>query len=197
MTFSTIVPNASQSPGLFPAQNNTNFTRLKSIIDADHLFTDTSATNQGAHRQVTFINRAVPVGLPIGTNAILYTANDSGGIPQLNFYNGTNYQLTNPELLFPIRAADVQSMNSGLTLDVLNVAYDFIGTGTVSYFDGTLRGRSYVITRIGANTDITEYKTFGSPGNVSLAFSGTVLIVGNGSGSTKSVNWSVIVNRIS
>lgn len=69
MTFSTNVPNAGQSPGVFPAQNNTNFTRLQTIITADHVFNDTAAANDGYHEQVTLVNRTDPAG----ANPIFYS----------------------------------------------------------------------------------------------------------------------------
>lgn len=95
MTFDPNVPNGGQSPGLFPAQNNTNFARLKTIINADHVFNDTAQSTDGVHRQCTFIARAQPVALPGGTNAILYAWLDSNSQTQLRFYNGTiDYQLT-------------------------------------------------------------------------------------------------------
>ncbi len=103
MTFNPSVPNAAQSPGLFPAQNSTNFTRLKTIINADHVFNDTAQTTDGLHRQVTLINRATPVVLPAGSNGILYSKLDTLSATQLNFWNGvTNFQIT-PTM--PIRAA--------------------------------------------------------------------------------------------
>lgn len=87
MTFSIIVPNASQSPGLFPAQNNTNFQRIKDIVNNDHNWTDSSSASQGIHRQATFINRGTPVGLPAG-NGVLYSQADGTGASQLRWYNG-------------------------------------------------------------------------------------------------------------
>lgn len=97
MTFNVTVPNAAQSPGLFPAQNNTNNQRVKDIINADHNFVDTFAANQGAHKQVTYINRAVPGSLTAGTNGVSYTK-DVNGIPQLYFYNGVTDQQITPKI---------------------------------------------------------------------------------------------------
>lgn len=95
MTFDPNVPNASQSPGLFPTQNNTNYARLKTIINADHVFNDTAQSTDGVHRQCTMIARAQPVGLPTGTNSILYSWIDANGAAQLRFYNGaTDTQIT-------------------------------------------------------------------------------------------------------
>ncbi len=95
MTFDPNIPNAGQSPGLFPPQNNTNFARLKTIINADHVFNDTAQSTDGFHRQCTLIARAQPGGLPAGSNSILYTWLDGSGQSQLRFYNGAaDFQLT-------------------------------------------------------------------------------------------------------
>lgn len=95
MTFSIIVPNANQSPGIFPAQNNTNFSRLKAIINSDHNFLDTTAPTQGSHKKVSMINLpTAPTGLD-SNSAILYSIGDSLGQSQLHFYNGANdFKLT-------------------------------------------------------------------------------------------------------
>ena len=97
MTFNVTVPNSAQSPGLFPSQNNDNFQRIKDIVNADHNFVDTAATNQGAHKQVSFINRSSPGSLPAGIQAIEYTK-DVSGVPQLFFYNGVVDQQVTPSI---------------------------------------------------------------------------------------------------
>lgn len=95
MTFDPNIPNANQSPGLFPSQANANFARLKTIINADHVFNDSAESTDGVHRQSTMIARAQPVSLPVGTNSILYTWLDSLTQAQLRFYNGTDdFQIT-------------------------------------------------------------------------------------------------------
>ncbi len=98
MTFNINTPNAGESPGVFPTQNNTNFAVLKTIINVDHIFNNTPAPgdNSGTHRQVTMTARALPASLPnAGTNAILYTFLDSLSVAQLGYYNGvTNFQIT-------------------------------------------------------------------------------------------------------
>ena len=91
MTFNVIVPNAGQSPGVFPAQNNTNFDRLKDIINQEHNFLDTEPVppeSQGIHKQCTFINRTNPVTFP-GGNGVLYSQFDANNESQLRWYNGT------------------------------------------------------------------------------------------------------------
>lgn len=119
MTFNPSVPNAAQSPGLFPAQNSTNFTRLKTIINADHVFNDTAQATDGVHRQVTLISRATPAVLPAGTNGILYSKVDTLGSSQVYFWNGAvDYQVT-PTMA--IRAA-VNFSNSGSRRSFFNVS---------------------------------------------------------------------------
>lgn len=50
MPYQRNVPNAGQSPGLFPSQGNDNFTRLKTIVGANHKFNDSAATDDGYHQ---------------------------------------------------------------------------------------------------------------------------------------------------
>lgn len=87
MTYNPSIPNAAQSPGLFPAQAQTNFGRLQTIINADHVFNTTSAATDGIHKQVTMLNRSSPGSLPAG-NGILYSRNIAG-TSQLFWYNGS------------------------------------------------------------------------------------------------------------
>lgn len=99
MTFDANVPNGGQSPGLFPAQANTNFSRLKTIINADHVFNDTAQDTDGVHNQVTIIDRAIPTALLAGTNSITYGLLASDASSDLWYYNGTlNNQLNWREL---------------------------------------------------------------------------------------------------
>lgn len=62
MTYSTNVPNANQSPGSFPAQASTNWTRLKALIGGDHLFNNTSDTDDGYHKVVHWVNQSGALG---------------------------------------------------------------------------------------------------------------------------------------
>jgi hypothetical protein len=62
MTYSTNVPNASQSPASFPTQNQTNFTRLKALVGADHQFNDTLAGNDGYHKVARWVTQGGSFG---------------------------------------------------------------------------------------------------------------------------------------
>jgi|SRR6187551_3765291 len=90
MPYEIITPFQNASPGVFPAQNNENFQRLRDIINNDHFFTDSVDVNaQGIHKQMTMINRADPGALPAG-GGILYSKLDGNGVAQVNWYNGAS-----------------------------------------------------------------------------------------------------------
>ncbi len=87
MTYS-IVPIQNQSPGVFPFQGQTNFTRLKTIIGADHQFNDSGSSTDGAHKQMTMVNRLDPTGVPVGTNSMIYGKSGLGSVNEIWYYNG-------------------------------------------------------------------------------------------------------------
>jgi len=93
MPYQTNVPNAGQSPGLFPAQGNDNFTRLKTIIGANHKFNDSAATDDGYHQNV----KMLPVSTP-GNDGTVGQAfvNSSNANNELYFKDGLNnvFQVT-------------------------------------------------------------------------------------------------------
>ena len=62
MTWSASIPNAGESPALFPAQAQTNWARLNAIITADHLFSTTSSSDQGYHKIVHWVNQGGDLG---------------------------------------------------------------------------------------------------------------------------------------
>lgn len=115
MTYTIIAPNASQSPGLFPAQCNTNWQRLLDIINNDHNFLNTASAPQGIHRQCTMINRAAPVGVLPAGNGIFYSRDDSGA-SQLHWYNGaTDYQITPVPDIYPVKIVNSATLGAGAT----------------------------------------------------------------------------------
>jgi hypothetical protein len=87
MTFDANQPNAAQSPGIFPVGANTNWTRLKTLVNAEHVFNDTAAPNDGTHRQVTLVNRVDPTVVPDGTNSMVFGKAAGDGVNELWFYD--------------------------------------------------------------------------------------------------------------
>ena len=169
MTFDPNVPNASQSPGLFPAQMNTDLARLKTIINADHVFNDTAQSTDGAHRQMTMIARAIPVALPAGTNGILYAWVDGSGRTQMRFYNGvTDVQMT-PGIVAMVNfdgsgAVGAQTIRS--QINVTSVMKVSTGIYTVN-FTNAMPDTNYIV-------QITGHSQAGSGGACNGAVRGDV-----------------------
>jgi len=199
MTFDPNIPNAAQSPGLFPPQNATNFTRLKTIINVDHVFNDTAQSTDGVHKQMTMIARALatPADLPTGTQSLAYSWIDSLGRTQLRFYNGiTDAQLTPPEELYPIRIVGSASLNPNQTaVAYANPGFRWAGTGW-SIAQGTNIFRYYNLLRSGAN-DLHEIDNNSNGiSRPTLEFSGNDVLIRNQDSSTRVCVWSLIINRI-
>lgn len=192
------VPNASQSPGLFPTQNNENFSRLKTIINADHVFNDAAQATDGIHRQVSMSYRAIPVVLPSGVNAILYTALDSLSRPQLYFYNGiVNVQLTPPDELYPIRVTGSASLTAGgSTTAYADPGFTWAGTG-YALLGNTATFTFYQLLRSGVN-DGNSLQSGQDAGLIRPTFnwSGNDLLITNNDITSRDVSWSLIINRL-
>lgn len=58
MSFDASIPQSGQSPSLFPAQNQTNMSRLKTIISANHQFNDAVDASDGKHNFCQFPEQA-------------------------------------------------------------------------------------------------------------------------------------------
>lgn len=101
MTFNAAVPLNSDSPGIFPAQNQMNMARLQTILGADHQFNLSAAANDGYHNLVHLTIQA-PSGALASTGRT-YVKSVAGRVH--SFYmddTGAEYQIT-PSM--PIRAA--------------------------------------------------------------------------------------------
>lgn len=199
MTYNVTVPNATQSPGVFPAQSNTNFDRLKAIINQEHNFLDTEpvpADSQGIHRRCTFINQATPVALPAG-NGILYSANDAGGLAQLNWYNGTsNVQIT-PGVVTVVGSANVNA--AAFETILANPGYDYVAWGWVTYNQSQSVGSPavFVASKFSAtngvisNTHQTSFIPISYSGS-NLRFQNSVIPAG-----VQTFNWALSITRLS
>lgn len=199
MTFDPNIPNAGQSPGLFPPQNNQNFARIKTIINADHVFNDTAQSTDGFHRQCTMIVRAQPGGLPVGANSILYSWLDGAGQTQLRFYNGaTDYQLT-PQIAAPTKVTGSVALAGNATSGTIYTIPDnSFGTIFVNYIvpAGNFF-RYYMFYKSGAvfvdSALITSSNNTHKP-NISI--SGSDIRVVNGNSTPSTVAYYIIVESI-
>lgn len=179
MTFDPAVPNANQSPGLAPAQLNTNFTRLKALINADHVFNDTTAADDGAHKSIVMVAQTRPTGsLAAGTNGTLYNVIE-GPTARVEYYNGSKYYLMSTVM------ATVSFNNTGAIQSQFNVTSVTLAAGIYTItFTTPLPNPDYIVqvTGMGANTTqlvingaVAGNATFGNSvavGSVKVAFYG-------------------------
>lgn len=208
MTFDPNVPNAAQSPGLFPAQMNTDLARLKTIIQGDHVFNDTAGPTDGVHNQMTMVARAMPAtppGLPAGTSGIMYCWLDANGNAQMRWFNGlTDIQVT-PGIVAMVNfdgsgAVGAQTIRS--QVNVASVTKTATGTYTVA-FTNPMPDTKYVV-------QVTGHSQTGSGGACNGAIRGdiayssavqttNVKVQFNGSGSALNdvTGGMVLVTRVS
>jgi hypothetical protein len=199
MTFVTNIPNAAQSPGLFPPQNNTNFARLKTIINADHIFNDTGQSTDGFHRQMTMVVRDQPVALPTGGNAILYNWLDAGGQAQLRYYNGANdYQIT-PIAPAPTKVTGIVALAGGaLSGVVYTVPSNSFGTIFVNYTTPNAGNfwRYYMFYRSASFLDLALQDASNNTGRPDVEITTSELKIRNGSSSARNVAYYIIVESV-
>ncbi len=205
MTYNQQVPNASQSPAIFPSQGQANFSRLRTIINNDHIFNDTapgpSPNNDGRHRQVTLRNRVDPVNLATGMNSMLYSSSAAASVNQLKYWDGTVYnQLTPVTLAVPmVVTGQAAAVPTGATvLAFADPGYKYAATA----FGLNINTNEYAfatILRSGSNqaTEITSQggSIFNRP---QFSFSGNNLHLGvkaSASGA-QNITWSISVTRV-
>ncbi len=195
MTFNAAVPLNSDSPAIFPTQNQTNMARLQTLLGANHQFNLTAAADDGYHNLVVMTPQA-PTGAMPGYGRLYVRS--SGGIIQLFYMDSTGREIpiTPDDLLNPIKVNGSMSLGSGASTVIFNQAYDFTGFGTV-YVGGTNSQRTYNFMRSGAATDLHELDSNAGPvSRPTMFFSGTTLRVQNNSGGTQTVVWSLMINRL-
>lgn len=194
-TYDVNAPNANQSPSLFPAQANGNFTRLKQIIDVEHNFTDSDTPSQGLHKQITFINRTGDPLFP-GGNAVLYTELVNGA-SQLFYFNGNiRQQLTPAGIPAPYSIIATVTLAAGASVIVYPIPspnFDYNGIGTAVFQGGIYS--FYYLNKYQGTTD-KQIVTLGA-GAPTLFFDGSAnLLVKNNASVSRVIKVSLILNRI-
>lgn len=58
MTFDSSKPNSNESPSQFPAQAQTNWSRIEAIVSADHQWNDAADASDGKHNKARFPEQA-------------------------------------------------------------------------------------------------------------------------------------------
>ena len=156
MTFDPSIPLASDPPGNFPTQSQTNFSRLKTLISADHQFNNTAATDDGYHN-IVHLTAQTPNAAAVPASGRLYAKADGLGRLQANYMDDTpgtslNYQIT-PTL--PIRAAvnfDSTGVIRGTAYNVSSVTLLSGGHFKVN-FTTNMPDANYITQVTGMGTD--------------------------------------------
>lgn len=146
MAYDVNVPVATQSPTVFPAQSVENFTRLKTLITADHQFNDATAANDGYHKVEHFVNQGGAYGdntpASLGTSTGQMYTKTVNGSEHLCYHQDTSSTAANEVCLTvaPIRAAI--AFNSAGTVEGTafnaTVARTAPGNYTISFTPGPL-----------------------------------------------------------
>lgn len=192
MTYNPSVPLSTDSPSIFPAQGQANFTRLKTLLGADHQFNNSVAANDGYHNLIHMTQQA-PSGTLAATGRLY--AKSTAGLIQLFYMDdaGTEYQVTPDYADSPQKITGTDSLASMATMTILSVSYDY--QGWASCMASPLASvRTYSMARISSLTSIVSVT--GSSPAITLAFSGTDLQITNNSLITQTVVWSLMVNRL-
>ena len=192
MTFDPLIPLSSDSPSIFPAQSQGNFTRLQTIVGADHQFNLSAAANDGYHNLVHLTQQA-PAGALASTGR-LYAKSSASRIHQ--FYmddTGAEYQMS-PSM--PIRAAvnfDGTGAVGAQTLrsqyNVTSVTKTATGTYTVT-FTTAMPNNSYIVQVTGMRSgagDITQASVLGNSYNTSVATGNVKVLFGKSDGTAVDV----------
>lgn len=159
MTFNALVPLNSDSPSIFPTQNQSNMSRLQTLLGADHQFNLTAAADDGYHNVVHMTQQA-PSGALAATGRVYVKT--AGGTVNLFYMDdtGREYQIT-PGILAAVNfngtgAVGAQTLRSAL--NVTSVMKTATGAYTVN-FTTAMANNNYIVQLTGMRTqpgDVTN-----------------------------------------
>jgi hypothetical protein len=197
MSFNAAVPLNSDSPSIFPAQNQTNMARLQSLLGADHQFNLSAAANDGYHNLVHLTEQA-PSGTLAATGR-LYVKSSGGAI---NLYymddGGLEYRIT-PTSLAPTRVTGSVSLTAGsYSGSVYTMPDNTFGTIFVNYISPVSNQyRYYLFFKSGSTfTSRNIISNSNLPNEPVIAISGSDILVGNGDIITKTVAYYIMVESV-
>lgn len=159
MTFDPSKPQSTDSPGLFPAQSQTNFSRIQTVVGANHQFNLSSASDDGYHNVINLTEQSPsgPVSPPSGR---LYSKTSGGAMNLFSMdQNGIGYQIS-PSM--PIRAAVNfnGTLSSPITprssFNVSTVTKSATGRYTIS-FTTAIPNNNYIVVITGMRSQSSKY----------------------------------------
>lgn len=197
MSFNAAVPLNSDSPSIFPSQNQTNMSRLQTILGADHQFNLSAAADDGYHN-IVHLTQQAPSGALAATGR-LYVKSASGAINL--FYmdeTGLEYQIT-PVSLAPTRVTGSVALAGNATSGTIyTIPNNSQGTIFVNYITPAGNFYRYYLFYKSGNTFVDAKLIEDSPNTSrpNISFSGSNIRVVNGDSSARTVAYYIMVASI-
>lgn len=197
MTFNASVPLNSDSPSIFPSQNQTNMSRLQTIIGADHQFNLTAAADDGYHN-IVHLTQQAPSGALAATGRMYVKS--AGGAINLFYMDdaGLEYQIT-PVSLAPTRVTgSVALAGSATSGTVYTIPNNSQGTIFVNYISPAGNFYRYYLFYKSGNTfvDARAIKESDNTSRPDISISGSNIRIVNGSSSARTVGYYIMVESI-
>lgn len=191
MTYNPAVPLNSDSPSIFPAQSQTNFARLQTLVGADHQFNLSAASNDGYHNLVHMTIQA-PSGALASTGRF-YAKSSASRVHA--FYmddTGAEYQIT-PTM--PIRASVNFNGTGGVGAQTIRSQFNVASVNKVSTgvyvvnFTTAMPDANYTVQITGMRNDSTKVAIASVYGNATYSSSVTttsvkIIFFGQNTGAT-------------
>lgn len=197
MTFNAAVPLNSDSPSIFPTQNQTNMARLQTIVGADHQFNLSAAADDGYHNLIHLTQQA-PSGALAATGR-LYAKSASGAINLFYMDDaGLEYQIT-PISLAPTKVTGSVALAGNATSGtVYTIPNNSFGTIFVNYIVPSGNFYRYYMFYKSGNTFVDTKLIEDSPNSSrpNISISGSNIRVVNGNSSARTVGYYIIVESI-
>lgn len=198
MTFNPLVPLSTDSPGIFPAQNQTNMSRLQTLLGADHQFNLTATANDGYHNLIHMQPQA-PTGA-LANIGRLYVKTGPDGQICLYYMNdaGTEYAVTPTDIILT-GTVNIVASNTFYTIAAIpaNVFGEIflwkgrlIQTGNFVSDGGVVNGYSYA-QKYQSGSGASAILQLGFDGTGASALNLRVEINGSGSGLTGIWNYRI------
>ena len=187
MTYNALIPLNSDSPSIFPAQSQANYTRLQTLVSADHQFNLSVAADDGYHNLIHMTQQA-PSGALAATGRLYVKT--TGGFVQLFYMDdaGREYQVT-PGIIAAVNfngtgAVGAQTLRSAL--NVTSVQKTATGKYTIN-FTTAIANANYVVSCTGMRDGAAQVSNGYVAGAVSYSSSvavGSLKVEFNGGDST-------------
>lgn len=197
MSFNAAVPLNSDSPSIFPSQNQTNMSRLQTILGADHQFNLTAAADDGYHN-VVHLTQQAPSGALAATGRMYVKS--AGGAINLFYMDdaGLEYQIT-PVSLAPTRVTgSVALAGSATSGTIYTIPNNSQGTIFVNYITPAGNFYRYYLFYKSGNSFV-DAKLIEDSSNTSrpdISISGSNIRVVNGNSSSRTVGYYIMVASI-